>query len=613
MPYSKPPLGGPIGRSRMRLSASSLVAWERGKREWFLKYKIALKSPLNPEMILGILIEEALIGLMMESPSCKNNPEKSIWACWIKKREYIPTEDAPKIEKISDLNNWIGKKIPDAAKVVWEEGKIKWENSVYQKNDRRWEDIEIELIEKMLHGGIELLLEEVENCYLAKGGPMLKKWRKAGDPFPIPSPCWHKKAKHPIEDKIPRHLMSDFFDNKYFTNPFNDKDEPNLKEIWEIVRPWAKDPRIWQPQRLYHQDGWASGEMDLLFRWEGSARIVDIKASDGKSKYSVGLPTQLRFYGWLIQEIKKNSNNDFELSGLEGWYLKIPSRKIVDIINPSELNKETKRLKNIWKEQQETDRFHSKFPFQGEFKLLSTEIKNIIPRRWEGESLEKICQILEPEYPFTKILEIPDRLNIRGYISGKWGPLNNHFGELVHGALISNIKGGNVNLTIEESQPNSFLELNDLEDGEYVIMNAMPGIWRDMVRIYLDEKSQIIPIKSFTKEIELTRLGRISTKADIQGLIISRSKNGGKRIDGRPWAMESCHIWDGEAIIELVAFGSAIGGKFSSLRCGDVIKIRSAELGWRNGIPQLRLNPRKTKFEVTESELTNSKTTTSRE
>jgi len=44
MPYVKPPLGGPIGRSRMRLSASSLVSWERGKREWFLKYKIALKT-----------------------------------------------------------------------------------------------------------------------------------------------------------------------------------------------------------------------------------------------------------------------------------------------------------------------------------------------------------------------------------------------------------------------------------------------------------------------------------------------------------------------------------------------------------------------------------------
>ena len=43
MPYVKPPLGGPIGRSRMRLSASSLISWERGKRDWFLKYKIALK------------------------------------------------------------------------------------------------------------------------------------------------------------------------------------------------------------------------------------------------------------------------------------------------------------------------------------------------------------------------------------------------------------------------------------------------------------------------------------------------------------------------------------------------------------------------------------------
>ena len=74
MPYVKPPLGGPIGRSRMRLSASSLVTWERGKRDWFLKYKIALKTPKNPEMILGIIIEESLIGLIMESPSCNHCP-----------------------------------------------------------------------------------------------------------------------------------------------------------------------------------------------------------------------------------------------------------------------------------------------------------------------------------------------------------------------------------------------------------------------------------------------------------------------------------------------------------------------------------------------------------
>ncbi|MAK05452.1 MAG: hypothetical protein CMA03_06190 [Euryarchaeota archaeon] len=607
MPYVKPPLGGPIGRSRMRLSASSLVSWERGKREWFLKYKIALKTPKNPEMILGILVEEAVIGLMMESPSSEHIPEKSIWANWMKNEEYTPTDSAPEINSIQDIKNWINKKVPEAANVVWAEGKQKWEESVYKREDRAWEDIDVELIENMLYGGIELFLEEVEQCFNKNGGPHLEKWRKNGDPFPIPAPCWHQEPKHPIPEKIPKHLDSQFFDKKYFKNPFTNDEKATLKEVWEITRPWAKDPRVWQPQRLYHQEGWASGEMDLMFRWEEDAKIVDIKASDGKSKYSAGLPVQLRFYGWLIQEIKKISGIKFGLSGLEGWYLKIPFRKVVDLITPTELDKETVRLKKIWKEQQNMERSYSKCPTDGEFNLMSINLESIIPKRWRGDNLKEICNKLEPEYPFTKILTIPDRLNVKGYISGKWGPLNNHFGELVHGALLSNTKGGTVNLSLEESQPNSHSKLSEIEDGEYIILNAMPGVWRDMVRLYVDEKSRIIPITEYEKmnENELTRLGRISTKCDIQGLVISRSKNSGKRLDGRPWTMESCHLWDGEAIIELVAFGSAIGGKFSSVICGDLIKVRGAELGWRNGIPQLRLNPRKTKFDIIEKDSSN--------
>ncbi|MED5485240.1 MAG: hypothetical protein VYE59_01340, partial [Candidatus Thermoplasmatota archaeon] len=493
----------------------------------------------------------------------------------------------------------------DAAKVVWDEGKKKWDDSVFKRDDRAWEDISIELIEKMLIGGIELFLEEVEKCNEGNGGPHLEKWRTNGDPFPIPAPCWHQKAKHPIPEKVPKHMDTEFFDRNFFDTPFTNKDKVNLKEVWEITRPWAKDPRIWQPQRLYHQEGWASGEMDLMIRWDEKAKIVDIKASDGKSKYSVGLPIQLRFYGWLIQEIKRISGLEFELSGLEGWYLKVPFRKIVDLIPTLEIPKETKRLKAIWKEQQETNRENSKCPINGELNLLSTTLESITPKRWDGENLENICKKLEPEYPYCKILSIPDRLNVKGHISGKWGPLNNHFGELVHGALISNSKGGNVNITLEESQPNSHIELSNLIDGEYVILDAMPGIWRDMPRLYVDEKSKIIPINEYNGDNELTRLGRILTKTDIQGLVISRSKNSGRRLDGRPWSMESCHLWDGEAIIELVAFGSAIGGKFSSIICGDLVKIRGAELGWRNGIPQLRLNPRKTKFEVIEKESSN--------
>ena len=63
--------------------------------------------------------------------------------------------------------------------------------------------------------------------------------------------------------------------------------------------------------------------------------------------------------------------------------------------------------------------------------------------------------------------------------------------------------------------------------------------------------------------------------------------------------MESCHLWDGEAIIEVVAFGSAIGGIFSSIKVGDLVKLRGAELGWRNGLPQLRISPKSTRIDIT--------------
>ena len=600
MPYVKPPLGGPVGRSRMRLSASSLVSWERDSQDWFLKYKMAVRSPKNPEMILGIIVEDALVGLLMESPSCKHIPDRSIWANWKNNEEYIPTDEEPKINSIGDLKKWINCKIPHAAKTVWEDGKRKWEESISKKEDREWEDIELENIENMLEGGIQLFLEELENCNKLKGGPLLQAWRKKGEPFDIPAPCWHKEPKHPIPNKVPKHMEIKINSELNYNNPFSNKGAANLKEIWEICRPWAKDPRIWQPQRLYHQEGWASGEMDLLLRWEGTAKIVDIKASDGKSKYSAGLPIQLRFYSWLIQEIKNISAIDFEVSAIEGWYLKVPFRKIVENITKEELDDEKTRLKKIWKTQQEMERKYSKCPLDGKFNLLSIELESILPKRWKGENLESICGKLKPEIPFSSILSIPDRLNVKGHISGKWGPLNNHYGEKVHGSLFTSSKEGGAKLILEESEPDAYSELSNLDDGEYVILNAMPGVWRDMVRIYVDEKSKIIPIKEteLYQNKDMTRLGGISTKSDNKGLAISRSKNSGMRLDGRPWTMQSCHLWDGEAIIEVVAFGPAAGGIFSSIIPGDLVKLKGAELGWRNGLPQLRISPKSTRIEV---------------
>ena len=157
-------------------------------------------------------------------------------------------------------------------------------------------------------------------------------------------------------------------------------------------------------------------------------------------------------------------------------------------------------------------------------------------------------------------------------------------------------------ITVEESEPNAFPSLHNYLDGEVVILNALPGVWRGNPRLYLDSKSEIIPVvtegdKSPT-DIEFTRVGLMRTRATIEGLIISIDKRTGVRLDEKPWSMLSMHVWDGNHVVEVVAFGSSITSQMLEIRPGDPVKIISAELGWRSGLPQLRIDQRTTRISM---------------
>jgi hypothetical protein len=93
-------------------------------------------------------------------------------------------------------------------------------------------------------------------------------------------------------------------------------------------------------------------------------------------------------------------------------------------------------------------------------------------------------------------------------------------------------------------------------------------------------------------------MGMLRTKANVEGVVLSCSKRDGKRADGRPWSMMSFHIWDGERVAEVVAFGSAINGTMLSIRPGMIVKLTSVELGWREGLVQLRIDSRSTRAEI---------------
>ena len=164
----------------------------------------------------------------------------------------------------------------------------------------------------MLRNGISLQLEEVQACYAAGGGV---------HDFDIPAPCW-ESPPHFTQPEKANSMIS------WKDEPHEFADEITWQDAWEIARPWVKDPRNPEPQRMYHQDKWAAGECDLVLRWDGRTRIVDIKMGDGEGKFATSLSGQLNFYAWLW-----NETHDTKCEGLEGWYLTNGLRKIIDV-NP---------------------------------------------------------------------------------------------------------------------------------------------------------------------------------------------------------------------------------------------------------------------------------------
>ena len=345
------------------------------------------------------------------------------------------------------------------------------------------------------------------------------------------------------------------------------------QDAWEIARPWVKDPRNPEPQRMYHPKKWAAGECDLVHRWDGKIRIIDIKIGDGEGRFASSLDHQLNFYAWLW-----NETHDSSCDGLEGWYLTNGLRKVVEVGPLS--TEEYRAIHDQMKSWSTDNSFPLSSPCNGEAGGC----------HWCSVSQ---VQYAAPEIsmPCEPLSSIPSRVNVKGRLQGAWGPLPNHYGEMVLGAMI---QAGDKMVTLEESQPGAYPAMHDSPQYEVVITGALPGVWRGQPRLYLDENSSI----EVDSDADLTRMGMLRTKANVEGVVLSCSKRDGRRADGRPWSMLAFHLWDGSHVVEVVAFGSAISERLLTLLPGDKIRLIGAELGWRAGLVQLRIDVRKTRIEL---------------
>lgn len=530
MPAQIPPESQSIGRARGRLSASSLTTFQRCDKQWFLNYRIGLRGPLSPHQVMGIEVEDAFCSILMNR--------------------------SPVVSSIEELSDWINGLVEPHAKDALAKGKATFGDAIWSEGDFD-QYFHLDYVSQMLRNGISLQLEEVQACYDAGGGV---------HEFDIPAPCWDSPP-HFTQPEKANSMIS------WKDIPHQFSDEITWQDAWEIARPWVKDPRNPEPQRMYHGEKWAAGECDLVLRWDGKTRIVDIKMGDGGGKFASSLPGQLNFYAWLW-----NETHDSKCHGLEGWYLTNGLRKVVEV-NPLS-TEEYRKIHDEMKAWSTDNRFPLESPCDGQ--AGGCYWCSMSQLEYEAPKISMPCEPLS---------SIPSRVNVKGRLQGEWGPLPNHYGEPVLGAMI---QAGDKMVTLEESQPNAYPEMHDAPQDEVVITGALPGVWRRQPRLYLDEKSSI----EIESDLELTRMGMLRTKANVQGIVLSCSKRDGKRSDGRPWSMMSFHLWDGERVAEVVAFGSAINGTLLSISPGDEIKVTSAELGWREGLVQLRIDSRTTRLEI---------------
>jgi hypothetical protein len=583
MPFGKPPLGGPLGKSRSRISASGLTTFLRCKKQWFLGSKLGLSGPLNTSQVLGIVIEDCFCEILMKRPKSINSFE--------------------------ELKSWSDGFVEQYSVKAMDEGKELWDQGIWHKEGNSWDDVELESIKYRISCGLELFLQEVENCYKAGGGPYLESFRRGDDVFEINSPAWGEEPIFPIPDKV-----NNFSIRKWsIDEPVEwqkSGSEVSWCEAWEIARPWVKDPRVHQPQRLFHPDGWAAGELDLVLRWDGRIRIIDIKSGNPESKFAVSLVHQLRFYSWLWKETHDGKCID----GMEGWYLDGAQRICYDSPTLEEYDSMSIEFKQVHKEMQLMGEGPAVFPETEQNECKGEQagchwcgVSRDDAGNWiNSEIVESVTKNLDIEInpPFEKLKNIPSRVTVKGKFTGSWGPLPNHFSEPVLGAMLSS---GQKQITIEESEPGAFPTLHDCPNGEVVIIDALPGVWRGNSRLYVDSRTKIMTVeeaeKYFTSiNIEfsssITRVGLLRTRANAEGYVLSIRKRNGVRLDGKPWTMLNMYIWDGDNVVEIVAFGSSINSQMESISKGQKVCLVGAEIGWRAGLPQLRIDSRNTRITV---------------
>ena len=327
-----------------RLSASQVNTWKACPRLWYYEKVRRFVMPQIPILYVGRAVEEAICKTLKESPALivatapadiysptpldeEGRPNREHGSKWPAEELLLLPESKWPTDKKS-LHDWANKRVLSHLAVSLEAMRLEW-----FKHDRKagdWDlDVDIERCAMMAVNGIKMHMEEIEACFLSIDDEEIEAWRSGHrHHWPAPDGRGFAMESHPIAATGPIGWI----------------------EAWELARPWFVDPDA-KPfmMNAVHPEHWFQGEYDLVYRWGGQIKIVDIKASLGNSDRSGDYVEQLRMYAYLWWSTHEGEHVD----ALEIWYLAADSKKNILVPNEDELKTIGVELKSLWSELRE--------------------------------------------------------------------------------------------------------------------------------------------------------------------------------------------------------------------------------------------------------------------
>ena len=580
-----------------RLSASQAIAYSRCPRLWYYGWERRLKTPLPPQIIRGNAAEACICRVMRDSPvfvsgegedqmqSPLDEQGSPLWDS----EEGWPSPSMEALEQslwptdFETLSSWAHSRARAHFEKCWEEATSDWMANPNRKGTI--EDADPEECLNMVLRGVDLHLIEVQGC-LDTGQDDLEAWRDGGS-----RPYW------PAPDGFPRIW------DKPHPSARGAGEEMHIVEAWEMARPWFVDPDAAAfTQTSTHPDGWFQGEYDLVYRWGGRTRIVDIKASIGKGDRSHGYIDQLRMYAWLWNKTHGDSE---PIDGLEIWYLGAGDPKSVTVPSQEEMIQMEEDLFQLY------TRIRKGNPSIEECPASPSPLRRFRPggipdtkpveddlrARCKNCEYSGICegsgaasttiqydslQRLGHDWTITAIDAIQTRFPAVGEVAKLAKPTLNEDGTVdVRFTLVD----GWDRATIRPHRLGGPRRVTrSLSEGAMVrVEGALPSLWKGQLNLDLDSGSSI----EIANEGDVSPIVEIETRISVVGRVWS--------IDAYPDGVSvkrwSITLVDTSGSASVVAFKQFIPTKAASISRGDVIGILNGEVGEWAGRPQIKIGP----------------------